>query len=184
MSDRRMALVPEDRSQRSRAAAALLVGLPEAAHARVVAGFVAARGEIDPAPVLEDFRRRGGEVVLPRVSDGSPRLRFHAATAADLRPGAYGMLEPDPACREVPVEAIDLFVVPGLAFDGAGRRLGYGGGYYDELSAHVRGAKAVLIGFAYDFQIVARCPAGEGDRPVACVVTDDRVLRPAAGNAS
>ncbi len=86
-----------------------------------------------------------------------------------------------------------MVIVPGLAFDAEGRRLGFGGGYYD--GAFGAGAvddsasvprrrpssrrRAALVGLCYDFQIVARCPASAEDVPVDLVVTDARVLRPA-----
>ena len=71
--------------------------------------------------------------------------------------------------------------MPGLAFDAEGRRLGFGGGYYDGTFGAFGGPgkRPALIGLCYDFQIVARCPAGDGDVPVDLVVTDARVLRPA-----
>lgn len=183
MTERRDALAPEERARCARAVAARLAGLDELGAARVVAGYVARGAELDPAPALEEARRRGGTLAYPRVTEGTPRLTFHRiAAAADLRPGRYGILEPDGACPEVPAEAIDLFVLPGLAFDPDGRRLGYGGGYFDELIAHLRPrGRGYFVGLAYDFQVVDRCPAGEGDHGVDCVVTDARVLRPGGG---
>ena len=71
--------------------------------------------------------------------------------------------------------------MPGLAFDAEGRRLGFGGGYYDGVFG-ASGKRPALIGLCYDFQIVARCPAGDGDVPVDVVVTDARVLRPQRTN--
>jgi 5-formyltetrahydrofolate cyclo-ligase len=112
-------------------------------------------------------------VALPRVTAMSPRLRFHSPTGP-LRPGRYGILEPDPDAPEVPAEEVDVFLVPGLAFDEAGGRLGFGGGYYDELGATVRG---LLVGIGFDFQLVERCPTGDGDVAIDCVVTDARVVR-------
>jgi 5-formyltetrahydrofolate cyclo-ligase len=81
----------------------------------------------------------------------------------------------------LPLERIDVMLMPGLAFDLTGRRLGLGGGYYDEATAWLRrsagGARAVLIGFGFDVQIVPRCPAGGGDAVVDWVVTDQRATR-------
>ena len=72
-------------------------------------------------------------------------------------------------------------IVPGLAFDAAGRRVGFGGGYYDGVIDEARAGGATVIGFAYDFQIVDRCPTGPDDRAVDLVVTDARMIRAAAG---
>jgi 5-formyltetrahydrofolate cyclo-ligase len=179
MSDRRAALTAEERADRSRQAARRLADLPELAGARTVAGFLAIRAEIDPTEALAEVGRRGATVVYPRVTAGEPRLRFHwVAGPDDLRPGAYGILEPQEACPEVAPRDLDVILLPGLAFDGAGRRLGYGGGYYDELGRLVRQeGQALLLGVGYDFQVVDRCPADEDDVTIDGVVTDVRVMR-------
>ena len=121
------------------------------------------------------------------MSAEPPRLRFHDVdiTAALLPtgdgvlvPGPFGLREPAPSAPEVAVESIDVMLLPGLAFDRAGRRLGYGGGYYDEAAGRLRAAgRGLLVGVAYDFQIVDRCPAGDADVGVDCVVTDGQVVR-------
>jgi 5-formyltetrahydrofolate cyclo-ligase len=189
MTERRDALPPDERRRRSQAAADNLLALPEWARALaraaagagvIVAGYVAFRGEIDPAPLMQAARAGGAAVALPRLSGGAPRMRFHRVDAgAALVPGPWGLLEPEAVAPEVAPESIDLMVVPGLAFDPQGWRLGYGKGHYDEVAGAARaGAR---VGLAYDFQIVDRCPAGEGDMAVDLVVTDRRVLRPAPG---
>jgi 5-formyltetrahydrofolate cyclo-ligase len=181
MSDRRAALLPEERAERSRAASRHLTELPELAAARAVAGFLALanRAEIDPGQALAEVGRRGGTVVYPRVTSGQPRLRFHWVSGPDdLRPGAYGILEPQEACPEVAPQDLDVILLPGLAFDPAGRRLGYGGGYYDEVGGLVRReGRALLVGVGYDFQLVDRCPGGDEDVTIDRVVTDARVVR-------
>jgi 5-formyltetrahydrofolate cyclo-ligase len=122
-------------------------------------------------------------VALPRVSATPPRLRFHRAAAdgsALLAAGRFGLVEPDAGSPEIPVERIDVMILPGLAFDRAGRRLGWGGGYYDEAAGRLRASgRGFLVGVAYDFQLVDRCPADPagGDVPVDCVVTDRQVVR-------
>ena len=149
----------------------------------MVAGYVAAKGEIDPAPALQALAALGATVALPRVGAESPLLRFARADAGPLVVGRFLLPEPAASAPEVSLDALDVVIVPGLAFDAEGRRLGFGGGYYDGAFGnglpgdHVRGA--VLIGFGYDFQVVARCPSSALDVPVDLVVTDTRVLRPA-----
>jgi 5-formyltetrahydrofolate cyclo-ligase len=190
MGARRAALPESERRARSEAATARLLALPElgARGGRTIAGYVAAKGEIDPAPALAAAAADGATVALPRVAgefeDGA-RLRFHRADAGPLVPGRYGLLEPAATAPEIALEALDVVIVPGLAFDAGGRRLGFGGGYYDGAFAGAGGGTAgrrpTLIGLSYDFQIVPRCPAATGDVPVDLVVTDARVLRPAGG---
>ena len=184
MAERRDALPPAERVRLAVRAAEVLLELPEARLARTVAGFVSTRSEIDTEPLLELLRRRGVEVVLPRVSTGliPPRLRFHRADQrSELVFGIFGLLEPRAEAPEVAAHEIDLFMVPGLAFDHRGTRVGYGGGYYDELAAYVRAhpdaTNARFVGFAFDFQLLDACPTGEWDVPLDSVVTDERVVR-------
>lgn len=181
---RRQALDPATRAERSRAACARLRALSEFERAGTVAGFVALadRGEIDPGGALDEVWRRGGSVVLPRVTATAPRLRFHSVErGAALRPGGFGLREPDAGWPEVAAGDVDVFVVPGLAFDAGGGRLGYGRGYYDEIARTVRRSgrpgRPLLVGFGYDFQVVDRVPVGPDDAPVDCVVTDARTMR-------
>jgi 5-formyltetrahydrofolate cyclo-ligase len=179
MIDRRSTLTPQERAERSRAASLQLAGLPELAAARAVAGFVATSAEIDPGEALAAVGLRGATVVYPRVTAGQPRLRFHRIrSATDLRAGAYGILEPQASCPEVAPQDLDVILVPGLAFDDQGHRLGYGGGYYDEVGGLVRRqGRALLVGVGFDFQLVDRCPAADGDVDIDRVVTDARVVQ-------
>ncbi len=191
MSAARAALPENERQVRSAAASARLLALPELAAGgpRTLAGYVAAKGEIDPAPALAAAAAAGATVALPRVAPEAPRLRFHRADAGPLVPGRFGLSEPAAAAPEIALDELDVVIVPGLAFDGEGRRLGFGGGYYDgafgkfgssATASSGPGKRPARIGLCYDFQIVARCPAGDGDVPVDLVVTDARVLRPSA----
>jgi 5-formyltetrahydrofolate cyclo-ligase len=181
MRARREALASDERARAAEAAAARLAGLAEFAAARVISGYLPTRGEIDPAPALAMAAARGATVVYPRVTADRPRLRFHRITdPASLRAGAFGILEPPADSPELALVEIDLVVVPGLAFDPRGRRLGYGSGYYDEAAALLRAAgRGFLVGVGFDFQLLESCPAGDGDIHLDCVVTDARLVRSA-----
>jgi 5-formyltetrahydrofolate cyclo-ligase len=189
MGERRAGLPAAERAARSSAAAARLLALPELAElaGRTIAGYVAVKGELDPASALAHVTAHGGRVALPRVCAEAPRLRFHEIEAGAAPPaptGPFGLCEPDAARPEVPIGQLDFVLVPGLAFDAQGGRLGFGGGYYDGALATAREAgRPALIGLAYDFQIVDACPVGPGDLPVDLVVTEARVLRRAAAPA-
>jgi 5-formyltetrahydrofolate cyclo-ligase len=143
---------------------------------------VAIKGELDPAPALAELGARGAELALPRLSADGGELRFHrAGPELPLVAGPFGLSEPDPRSPAVPLTGIDVMLVPGLAFDARGRRLGFGRGYYDRaLSGAPAGARPALIGLAYEFQIVPECPADEGDVGVDLIVTDARIIRPEA----
>jgi 5-formyltetrahydrofolate cyclo-ligase len=195
MTERRRETSDDDRQRRSAAAASLFIALPElaavAAARKIVSGYVAVKGEIDPAPILAAASALGAVVALPRISVAVPRLRFHlmdprgVASAAALVRGPSGLLEPSPSLPEVAADDIDIMILPGLAFDRGGRRLGYGGGYYDEAGGRLRAlGRGFLVGLGYDFQLVGRCPAGDGDVRIDCVVTDRQVVRCAGGGAA
>ena len=179
MRARREVLGERDVRERSAEACARLLARAELAADRVagraVAGYLAVRGEIDPSAALAGLRARGARIALPRVTATSPRLVFHlVAPGTVLRAGAFGIPEPAPDAPEVALADLALLIVPGVAFDPAGRRLGFGGGYYDGVIDEARGAGAVAIGLAYDFQIVDDCPAGPADVGVDAIATDVR----------
>ncbi len=184
MRARREALDTEQRVSLTVEAVERLLDLPvfDAIDGRVAAGYVAARGELSPAGALAFVRDQGGTVALPRVSDAPPRLRFHVVGSdRELRPGRFGLSEPAATAPEIAPRDLAVMIVPGLAFDASGRRVGFGGGYYDGVIDEARAGGVVVVGFAYDFQIVDRCPAGPDDRAVDVVITEARVIRAAGG---
>jgi 5-formyltetrahydrofolate cyclo-ligase len=184
MAEKRDALTQDERDAMTERAVERLLELPEVRAAHTVAGFVSTRSEISTEKLLDELRKREVDVVLPRVSTGliPPRLRFHRVSQrSELVFGIFGLLEPGPDCPELPAQDIDVCMVPGLVFDKRGARIGYGGGYYDELAAFVRAhpeaTTARFIGYAFDFQVVETCPSGEWDVPLDTIVTDERVIR-------
>jgi 5-formyltetrahydrofolate cyclo-ligase len=168
-----------ERGRMGQAAGEALLALPEVQAARVLSAYVPTRGELDVSGMVAQRVAAGATVVYPRVATERPRLRFHVVVGeTPMNVGAFGILEPPADAPEIPAEAIDVVLVPGLAFDGQGRRLGYGGGYYDELAQRLRAhGRGFLVGIGYDFQIIERCPTGDGDVTLDCIVTDARVLR-------
>lgn len=162
----RARMTVDERRAASRAAVARLLDSGLLDGAKVVASFAAFRTELDPI----DLEAADLELAYPRVAE--PALRFFVTRHDALVPGAFGILEPQDG-REVRPEKIDVFLVPGLAFTPDGRRLGYGGGYYDRVLGDARRA----VGLAFDRQIVDDLPTEAHDVRVHAVVTDERVLR-------
>jgi 5-formyltetrahydrofolate cyclo-ligase len=149
--------------------------------ARTVGLFAAIRGEVDLLPIVADALSRGKRVAFPRADRAAGTLAFHAVdSAGDLRPGAFGVPEPqpDPASR-VACADIDLLFVPGVAFDASGRRLGFGGGYYDRLLASMRpeaAAATLALGLTFECQVFPEVPVEPSDQRVNALVTETRSL--------
>lgn len=174
--DARHALSHAYRERSSAEACARAAALPEVAAARAVLAYVATAEELDPAPLLAALRARGARVALPRV-DRPGVLDLHwAEEDAALEPGPFGILEPSPQAPRASLEEIDVVIVPGVAFDAEGGRLGYGGGFYDRLLAALPPATAA-VGIAFDEQVLEALPAEPHDRPVAVLVTPSTVYR-------
>lgn len=172
----RKARAPADVARASAAIARGVLALAELSGARTVALYQALPFEPDTTALWRELAGRGVHTVFPRIEKGSKVLHFGAADGDDdLRRGPMGIREPVPG-REVPLAAIDLFLVPGVAFDLAGWRLGYGGGYYDATLAQVRD-EAPRVGLCFDEELLERLPSEAHDAPVDVVVTDLRTIR-------
>ena len=132
--------------------------------------------ELDARPLLHELARRGAVCALPVVVGRGRPLAFRRWRPGDaLSRAGFGLSEPPESAAPV---TPDIVVVPLLAVDPAGRRLGYGGGYYDRtIAALGRRGEVVAIGIGYDVQLRTAVPAGAGDRRVDWVVTEERVLR-------
>lgn len=161
----------------SESLAAALLSLQELAGARIVLAYGATPEEIDPAPTVASLRARGTRVALPRIESPGVLGVHLVEHDDDLDAGPYGLTQPRADAPRVPLDDIDAVLVPGVAFDEAGFRLGYGGGYYDRLIPQLRD-DCLTIGIAYDEQLLERIPAEEHDVRVRLVVTPTRVLRP------
>jgi 5-formyltetrahydrofolate cyclo-ligase len=137
----------------------------------VVAGYHAMRSEIDPAPLMETFWCEQVRLALPCVTAPDAPLAFRAwAPGDELEPGAHAIPAPGPRAT---ILTPALVLVPLLAFDHMGRRLGYGGGYYDRTIAALRAAGEVqVVGLAYSAQRLKRVPSAAHDMRLDWVVTE------------
>jgi len=182
--DWREGLAAADRDAWSRAVADRVRTLDAYRGAGTVLVFAGIGSEIDTGDLIRAVRADGKRLVMPRVGDGDLVLHVVDDPEKDLAPGVWGIPEPRPECPEVTAEAVDLFLLPGLAFDAGGGRLGYGRGYFDRVLARAPGTKVAL---AFDGQVVKTVPWGPSDVPVDLVVTPTRLIRcgaaPAAGRA-
>lgn len=179
---RREAVSETEAARASQQLARRIVALPAFGAARTVALFCAFGSELDPLGVVEQPEAAGKRFCLPRTHRDRKCLTFHilptppGSTRASVReglvPGVYGILEPHGP--ELPLDALDLVVVPALCFDRAGYRLGWGGGYYDRVLAGLP-ARTVTAVVGFDFQLVEEVPREDHDRPVTHLVTPSGV---------
>lgn len=133
-------------------------------------------GEVATGPSLDALHRGGATVGLPRVAGDD--LRFHQRSPdVDLAAGPFGILEPRPDTPAVAPATVDAALVPLVAFDDQGTRLGMGGGFYDRFLA--RHPHIARIGLAHDEQRVSRLPCQAWDQPLDAVITPTMILWPA-----
>jgi 5-formyltetrahydrofolate cyclo-ligase len=144
-------------------------GLLGATPADVVAGYWPMADEIDPIPLMAALAARGCRLCLPRVVGKGLALEFGAwAPGGELQPGPHKTRQPTGALV-IPT----LLLVPLLAFDRRGFRLGYGGGYYDRTLAALRAAGSVrAVGLAYGAQAMERLPTDPWDQPLDMILTE------------
>lgn len=169
----RRALPPEVLAADSRAITERLLALPEMEGAGSVFCYVSLHGEVETRPLIGTLLSQGREVLVPRCRAGGEMDLVPISSLDDLTPGAYGILEPGPALPAAG-HLPDAAVIPALAFDRRGMRLGQGGGYYDRFLARFSGFAA---GVCQEMFLLDALPAEEHDRPMTCVVTPTEVLR-------
>ncbi|MDT0573748.1 5-formyltetrahydrofolate cyclo-ligase [Streptomyces sp. DSM 3412] len=180
----RSGLTPDDVRETTGALAGRALDLPELAHARTVAAYVSVGSEPGTLALLDALRARGVRVLLPvllpdndldwGVYEGEASLaRVRHGGRMELLEPAGGRLGPDA------VTTADVVLLPGLAVDARGMRLGRGGGSYDRVLARLdrAGADPALVVLLYDTEVVDRVPEEEHDRPVHAVVTPSGVRR-------
>lgn len=188
---RRRAQPPQRAAELSLAAQERLLASPCWRDAARVALYVGVRGETGTDLLLREAWATGREVWLPRVRSVADGLMdfVRCAGPESLRPGAFGLSEPLPELPgAAPGDAAfqpQLFLLPGVAFDRRGGRMGYGGGFYDRfLGALARKREAArgsarpcpLLGFCFGFQIVEKLPTAAWDQPVDGLCTEGELF--------
>lgn len=171
---RREALPEEERASLGRRIVASVLDLPAYKRSNVVLAYASIGAELGTDEFLRRVLEGGKILLLPRVERGGLRLYEVRDVVRDLVPGTWGIREPLPdRCPTADLERADFALVPGVAFDRRGWRLGYGGGFYDRLLAGARAGKTTLISGAFEVQMVDRVPVAAHDVPVDAVVTEE-----------
>jgi len=178
---RRAAMSPLERILGSQEIFTRLLDLPVFQQARGVHLFMSLPEEVDTAAILRASIKAGKAVFLPYQVPAEQRLGCaHWGPDQWLEAGPLGILEPAPECRaSVDLAAIDLVLVPGVAFDRRGGRLGYGKGYYDRFLAEVaerRGSLPALVALAFSVQIVEAVPLDGWDVRIPQVLTERELI--------
>jgi 5-formyltetrahydrofolate cyclo-ligase len=155
--------------------------LEEYKNSRMPLIYVSFRSEVDTHQLIRERLNSGLEVAIPKTDVTNRRLETYLLKDKDwgkgLRPGAYGILEPD--AKVAPLirpSQIDMVVVPGSVFDRRCGRYGYGGGYYDRFLS-IEAPQALRIGLAFSLQIVPGIPLKTHDQKMDIIVMENEILR-------
>ena len=176
--DLRDQLSPEEIMEKSSLIAANLYNLPAYLKASTVMFFIAFGSEVNTKAMVEETISRGKLALAPKAV---PKTRELIPSQIidweqDLAPGFYNIPEPrEDKLRLLEPDKIDLLIVPGVAFDQKGNRLGYGGGYYDRFFLLLKPGTP-LVAMVFDLQIQPDIPVDEWDRRVDCIITEKRVI--------
>ena len=172
----RRALRHDEWTESSHAAQRNVLDLDEYAGAECIALYAATHNETDTVLIMSAAFQAGKRVLYPAVCGHHMVLRL-VKKVEELREGTFGILEPCPTGNDHHADEADLIIVPGVAFDLTGHRIGYGKGFYDRFLQHP-GRTAHLVGLCHDFQLVdGHVPVDPHDIPMEVVVTDKRVIR-------
>lgn len=174
---RRDGLPLEQRAAFCRRISSTLLELPEYRRARGVAAYMSIGAEFDTGELVRAALRDGKILVLPRVNRAARCLDLFEVRNldADLGAGVWGIREPIPErCAAADPSGIDFVLMPGLGFDSAGGRLGYGGGFYDRLVTTLPRTPP-RVAAAYAVQMIDTVPMGERDQRVDAIITEEGV---------
>ena len=171
----------ENKDDLSRRIVGAFMSLPEYATTETVMFYIDVRSEVRTRHDLELALQSGKSIVVPWCnSDGELEL-FRLTSMDELEVGMYRILEPrtelrSQADKQVNVEDLDLIMVPGVAFDRRGGRMGHGKGYYDKLLEHAR-RDTPLVALAFECQLFDEIPVAEHDVFMDMLITEDHVYR-------
>ncbi len=159
----------------SQAASQYIMAEPIWQSARIVALYLAARGEMDTTALAAAVHDQGKTLWLPRCAAQEPGCLHFVNCGPDsiLCAGRFGLTEPHPGLEPLPdALAPDILMVPAIAYDQQGYRLGYGGGYYDRLLARPGWQKVVCIGLVPSALVLPHLPREPWDRPVHALASE------------
>ncbi|NLZ39330.1 MAG: 5-formyltetrahydrofolate cyclo-ligase [Firmicutes bacterium] len=155
-----------------------LFSLPEYQAAQTIMFFLNFGKEVMTLKMLPQALKQGKRVVVPKTVPKEKRMILSEIydIEKDLAPGLWQIPEPkEDSLRPVAPQEIDFVVVPGVAFDLSGNRLGYGGGYYDRFFPQLRPG-VPLVALTFELQLVEQVPVDSWDRQVDLIITEKRII--------
>lgn len=166
----------QQRKEGSQRVADILFSLPEWNEAHAIGITISLPHEVQTELIISRGWEEGKQIAVPRVKKGTTQMTFYEIHSFSvLEDTFFGLREPKPSeCRQIDGQELDLLLVPGVAFDQKGNRLGYGGGYYDRF---LHSYKGKTIALAYSQQLVESVPTDERDERVQMIVTERGVYR-------
>ncbi len=168
-----------DKEELSKIICDRFMALPEYASAKTVMFYIDVRAEVRTRHSLPAALTSGKTIIVPWCNDQGELELFRLADMNELAVGMYKILEPKPELRSLPekqcrVEELDLVMVPGVAFDRRGSRMGHGKGYYDKLLQHAR-ANTPLVALAFECQLFPEIPVAPHDIFMDKIITEAAV---------
>jgi 5-formyltetrahydrofolate cyclo-ligase len=166
MLERRNRLTCQEIAKRSNSIQEFVINSKEFLQAKVVGAYFALGSEVTTELIIERAKTVGKKIALPRVEEDNI-IFYELSSIKFLIRGRFGIMEPPPCGH---IGDIDILVVPGIAFDKKGNRLGYGKGYYDRL---LSGKRTFSIGLAYSFQMLENLPYDRYDKRLDAIASED-----------
>ncbi len=169
----RLSLSESEVEYKSDRIAPFVINLQYYKSAEKIALYYPIKNEVKTEGIFRHAREQGKKVYLPRI-DGSI-LRYHEIyDSRSLISGKFGIFEPTLKSPEISTEDIDLVIIPGVAFDYSGARIGYGKGYYDRILKRISREKRVALG--YIFQVLDKIPTTDADTSLGFVITEKGII--------
>jgi 5-formyltetrahydrofolate cyclo-ligase len=173
----RRGIGPDEAQRCAARIATSLLASPALGRARRVALYAALPDEVPSRPLFDALRARFDSLAFPRVEPSRGLAFASIRDWSELAPGRYGVLEPPAEAEGFEPGEGDLVLVPGVAFDRAGNRLGQGGGHYDRIISLYRAHGAIAVGIAYAEQEMGLVPTGPHDAHLDWVITPKEAIR-------
>lgn len=152
-----------------------LFTIDEIANAKIFFIYSNIQSEVETSCIIETLLDQGKTVALPRIEDLDTPMALHAIDSLNnLQSGPFGIPEPHHEDPVVPEKDVDVAIIPGIAFDESGWRLGWGGGFYDRFLSKT---SAISLGLAFEVQITDKLPIEMHDKQVDYIITEKRIIK-------